>query len=347
MADFAIDLGAPFLGAAEAAVIEYADDLAAAPLIAPPNLWWKGWTREKNGARLKTRFYFPIQAPELREWRGSAEYEGLGRKFTTVQRRKWFIGVKADADKIAEMDFEAFSRAPETIAKIVGSWPGRRFGKLISDAHTYTDWTGSLFFATTEVKKVNPSKPNIAPDWLNAYENSDLTPDNIIRACVNLQSRRGYDGRPLNFTGTHLWLPTALWEKGHDLTVVQQLVPTTLAGVSGGGNTNVVFGRVQPVLVPDMRSDMWVIAEAPPEPMFSPFAYVTGGAGDAIEARETVADKRVPPHIEIIYRLRDDNMYKDTGQLAVGEIIREGHGLLTAHCLVANYTGTKNASYTI
>lgn len=335
-----------FLGDAEAVIVEYADDLAAKPLIAPVNEWWKPWARIKTGARLKTRFYLPIASPEFKEWRGSAEWQTRGKVFTTIARKKWFYGEKADADKIAEFDFEAFGRAPEGIALAAGKLPGSRFGALINVAHTINDWSKTPFFVTTADKPVNPMRPRLGK-WFNAYAGAALTVPNIKRAIRNLQSRKGFDGQYLEMAGTHLWLPAAFLEDGRDLTVVQQLIPMTLAGVSGGGNTNAALGRLTPVFIPNMRSDMWIVAEAPPDPVFAPFGYVTGGDGDITEANEDARNGTVPPHVEIVMKLRDDPLYKDKGQLAVGEIIREGHGLLTPHCLTANYTGNPTDAFTL
>lgn len=345
--DFAYDPTMAFLDEAEAAVTEFADDMERMPLIVDGIPWWGPWTRTRAGAKLITKFPFPLQSPDLRDWKGSTEYDRLGRLFTKVRRKKQFIGVMEEADKIAEADFEGFAISPETMNRIIVKAPGVKLGRLISRAHAIKDWTGTNFFETTAIKPVMPGKKKAGAPWLNAYENSALTIPNIKRSLRNLQDRRGFDGKVLKLNGTHLWLPTSKLEDGRDLVETFQLIPYTLDGVSGGGNTNPARGRLKAWWVPDMRSDMWIVANEPPDPMLAPFAYVQGGSGDYAEANENLKSGNVPPYLEPVLKLRDDPLYKDKGMLACGYIVREGVGLLTPHCLIANYTGNKTDAYTI
>src|SRR5262249_12752547 len=133
----------------------------------------------------------------------------LGRRFVTIGRKKYFIGVEEDAEKIAEADFEGFAIAPHTCTQIIGKHPGVLLGALVSAAHGLNDWTGTPFFSTSAVKPVIPGK-RIGSKWLNAIQNAGATvdPDALVAGIQNLQDRRGFDNKVLGLNGTHLWLPT-------------------------------------------------------------------------------------------------------------------------------------------
>lgn len=344
--EFDFDSASNFLGDAEAVVIDYESALTAKPIIAPPNEWWKGWVRERAGGRQVHRFFYPLHGFDLRDWRGSTELETLGHRFTSVRRRKLSVGVKAEIDKIAEMDFDAFSQSPGSIAKAVGKLPGKKFGRYISYGHLIDDWTGTRFFRTNAgtLKPVHPGKPKYGT-WFNAYESSALNSTNVDRAITRLNQVRGFDNESLEFEGTHLWLPTALWREGTLLMNKLQLVPGTDGVSSGGGNTSRVYGALIPHHVPNMRADMWIVAQQPPDETMAPFGRVLGsGSGTPEPVAEPARSGSGMPHIEVITFTANDELYKVHGMLGVAEIVREGWGLLDAHCLVANWTGLSTAT---
>ena len=90
-----------------------------------------------------------------------------------------------------------------------------------------------------------------------------------------------------------------------------------------------------------------MIANTPPNPQLSPFGYVAGGAGNALEANENLQKGSVPPYLEPVLDLRDSERYKKYQRMAAGYIVREGVGLLTPHCLCALYDGNATDAYTI
>ncbi len=327
----------PFVGDAETAIVQFYTDMAGIKLVGDVNPWWQKFTRVISPSKVITRFFIPLNAPRVKSWTGKNKFERPSNVFIDVRRGVYFIGVEESAEKIAEADFGGFSRSPEAIAAAVQKFPGEKFGHLLNTAHGVTDWTGTAFVVFSATKPIHPHKPALGTDWLNGYQSSALTAANIKRAIKNLQSRRGLDNKPLHFSGTTLNVPTGMEEDARDLVEVVQL--TSVLGVDAstvvGGVTSTTFGRLKVQVIDDMRSDMWFVS------------HDSAGTGYELFANEDPEKVPSVPHIEPIMYLADSDRYKNSGYLAVGQKIREGHALLTPHCACFNYTGNAADAYTV
>lgn len=329
--------------------------LAAMPssMVAPASEWWRKYTREAPGATVKTDMWIPLNVPQVHEG-SDIVFQRMSEIFWPVTRGEATIAVEVDLQKAMEADFGAWAMTPEMMRIAIAKRPGRKLGALLNAAHVTLDWTGTYFAATTAIKPVHPKK-SVGSAWLNAYENSALTGPNITRAIENLQSRRGLDNYPLGFGGRGpnltLQVPSGMEEKARNLVEVMALVPDTNGTETGGGNTSRVLGRCTVEMNPDMRSDMWCLADAAAQGTgYEIMARVLGSG----EGTPEVNDNIIPnggepgvPYLEPLIWTTDSDKYKDTGMLGAGYRIREGFSLLSPHAIVFNYTGAKDASYTV
>lgn len=329
-----------FVGRAQNVIVRYFAELNATPLIADPDPWWEQWCWERPGAALITRFYIPVHSFKPSKWTGSVKFSGTSSVFFDVERQINDFGVKEKAMKIAEMDFGAFNMVPGSMAKAVGKMPQTEFATALNAGFTTPDWTGTNFFRKTATKPVCPGKPSLGK-WFNAYENAALTPTNIVRAIVNVQSRLGFDGLTLNLDPMFLLVPTSMKEQARQLVEVQRLIPLAIDGQTGGGNDSPVFGRLRVVAVPGMRDDLWIVAATPEADHMKPLARVMGGPTGTYDVNEDPQDSGSGvPHVLVIPHMQDSEMFKNHLEMGVAEIINEGWSLATPHCLCANYTGT-------
>jgi len=335
--DFDYDPTAQFPSPVDQAVNTFSDRLSNAIMTGPPDEWWMDWAVTETEAKLKTTFYIPLNASEMRPWSGHHKYRQGSYVTTVVRRKKWQDGVSADADYIAEKDLVGFKLSPEELARAGNRNLGKQFGALLTAATSTTDWTGSNFFAPTgSPKKIHPKKSTTFGTWYNYTVSQPFISENILAAVKRLQGRRGIDNNLLGFEGTHLIVPQALFEEARLICEVLDIVP--LAGPGGsdtGGNRSRVYKRLQPVKSLEMRSDLWIVAQSTTgmgEHM-QPFAVALGGSGEAPEPN------KIPPQVEIQVHTTGSEMYKTTNKVAVSLVRREGVALLTPHCFEACQIG--------
>lgn len=341
MSNLAFDPASNFTGKAERVIYRYASDLNAKPLIAPPSKWHDGLVIQRSGSVVE-RFYIPVHSltdgqSDGDNFTGSMIFSGTSSVFFDVKRKVKQRGVMEAAAKIAEMDFGAFNYAPDSLAKWAGKLDQKAYARLWNNGYTTSWWGGSRYWAKTSIQKVCPGRPTMGT-WLNAYENSDITPANILRAMQNINTRLGFDGEDLELEPVYFYCSRLNKQTAKALLVTQQLLPST---GSSGGDTNPVFGQLLPVIVPGMRDDLWVVGAEPSDEWMRPFARNAGGPVGQYQANDD-PDKSGSgvPYQQVIVYGPDDHHFKDHLKMGVSMVVNVGHGLATPHCYCANFTGS-------
>lgn len=278
MADF--NIFNQFPKKAQHALIGWMAGWRARPIIAPPNMWWKGRVLEYANSKVEERVPLPVHAPKVRPYQGSAEFDDLSGVFMSVRRKPRQIGTRAKVIELAEFDYKGWSLAPDSMAIAIGNIPGNDAGNLLGgnaaegviSARANTKWwcgdnNGARFACLSgDANKipVNPFNPKILSrasglaTWFNAHENFAIDPDNIIAAIKNLQIRPGFDGMPLDMGRENLemWVPSLSQEEARILVEVMRTLAKSGWGVdpikidylvdTGGSpqtNQQVVFGN--------------------------------------------------------------------------------------------------------
>ncbi len=345
MSNMAFDPASNFSGKAERVVLRYAGDLNAKPLIAPPSSWFKGLVMERSGATTE-RFYIPVHSvtdgqEDGDNFTGSMIFSGTSAVFFDVKRGVKQRGVMEDASKIAEMDFGAFNLSTDSLGKWAGKLDQKGYARLWNNGYTTKCWAGPTYWATTSTLKVCPGRPSLGK-WFNAYENAAITPENILRAMSNIDSRLGFDGEDLELETAYFYCSRLNKQTAKALLVTQQLLPQVGAnGGDTGGNTSRVYGQLLPVIVPRMRPDMWVVGAEPDEEWMRPFARNAGGPVGTYQSNSD-PDKSGSgvPYQQVIVYGQDDHHFKDHLKMGVSLVVNVGHGLATPHCYCANFTGS-------
>ncbi len=337
-----------FSGKAQAVTLRYAAELNAKPLIAPPNGWFKGLAIERSGGPIIERHYIPVHSlgdgtADGDDFTGSMKFSGTSEVFFDVKRGVKQAGVMELAAKIAEMDFGAFDKTPDSLAKWAGKLDQKAYARLWNAGYSTADWTKTNYWRTTATKPVCPGRPALGK-FLNAYANSAITVANIQRACTNIEARLGFDGEELDLEPAFLYCSTSNYETARQLLVVQQKLPQVGAnGGDTGGNDNPVFGRLLPVKVPRLRSDLWIVGATTPGDMeyLKPFARNAGGPVGAYQSN-TDPDKSGSgvPYLQVIVYGQDDHHFKDHLKMGLSHVVNVGHSLASPHCYCANYTGS-------
>ncbi len=345
--DFSLGVqGAPspyFADKAALVITRYEAEFNAMPLLGQANVWWKDWIWEKpGGSSQATRFYIPVHSFAPKPWKGSVEMRGTSSVFFDVTRSPFSDGVYADVMRLAEMDFEAFDRTPQSVGIAIDKMPEQAFAALVNAAYTTADpWAGGTVASITSSKKVCPGRPSFGK-WANAFANVSFTnPTDINTLIKNVQTRKGFDNQILNLDPKWILVSPGNMEAARQFFETQRLLPLSLNGSTGGGNDNPVFGRLLVVPVPGMRDDMWIVADKPPYPWLKPFAYVKGGdmSSYKINVDPTQSGSGVP-HIFTIPFLQDSEMYRKHLRMGMAYVINEGYSWASVHGWAFGFTGS-------
>ncbi len=353
MSNLVFDPKSNFTGKAQNVVLRYAAELNAKPLIAPPSTWFKGLVIERAGGTVTQRHYIPVHSfgdgqADGDDFTGSMRFSGTSKVFFDVERKVKQAGVMELAQVIAEMDFGAFDKSPDSLGKWAGKLDQKAYARLWNAGYTTADWTGTNYWRKTATKPNCPGRPSLGK-FLNAYENAAVTNAATLityvqRAMQNVRSRVGFDGELLNLEPAFLYCSIDNYEVFRQILVVQQLLPQ--AGPNGndtGGNTNPVYGTLLPVVVPRLRSDLWIVGAEPPSDMeyLRPFAVNKGGPVGAYQSN-TDPDKSGSgvPYTQVIVYGQDDHHFKDHLKMGISHVVNVGHNLASPHCYCANFTGS-------
>ena len=267
-----------YQGKAAHALIGWVAGWQARPILAPPNMWWKGRVMEFSGAKPEMRIPLPVHAPKVRHYTGSPHFDKGTGVFLTAFRKMYDIGASASVIELGEYDFRGWSMQPDSMATAIGNIPGNNAADLINgntgekvvSARANTTWwsgdNGGAAFAClsgdTNKIPVNPFNKKILnkatglATWYNGHENFAITGPNIITALKNMQVRPGFDGMPLDYgrDNVEMWVPSLAYEEARQLVeVFQQLagsgvvsqVEVTIAGGSNAGQNQVIYGSQQ------------------------------------------------------------------------------------------------------
>lgn len=226
--------------------------------------------------------------------------------------------------------------------------------------------------ATPALKPINPADPSIinphdgTAGWFSAWQNSPITPDNILRCLKNHQIRCAMNGVSIGLgrKAVELWVPYLSEEDARLLVeVMRELAgsgylsfePVVVNGnvTAFSAQTNPVYGRCLVRPIHGMRSDMWGIASPPPmnRPEYALFLHAFGGkAGEYVvnpdgfdqEANEAV------PHIALFTFDQNSAMFfgvpgvSKFGDIGILALLNEGIATQSSLLLDLNFTG--NAS---
>lgn len=251
-------------GKAQLAIRGWMSGWRAKPILAPPNMWWKGRVLDYPSAKVEMNVPLPVHSPRVRPYLGSAEFDENSGVVMSVRRYPRQIGTSASVLEIAEFDYKGWTLAPESMAIAIGNIPGNDAGDLLggnssggpqgtgvlSARASIAWWNGitGAFFAclagdSTKIP-VSPfdrkvlNKATGLGTWFNAHENFALSgptgAQNILAMLKNMQVRPGFDGMPLDYgrKDIELWVPSLAYEDARILTEVME----TLA-MSGISNT--------------------------------------------------------------------------------------------------------------
>lgn len=152
----------------------------------------------------------PLTAPELTLVKGRRKFSKNSTGYITLQKAPYQYGIQDFLEKINAADWIGFGVAPEVAAGLVAAWPSQQCVSQLATAENTLSWDGiTNFLATT--KYSNPFKTKMllpGTSTLATYKNfwaaTPLTVGNAQALRNDLINRRGFDNRPLGYTGTHL-----------------------------------------------------------------------------------------------------------------------------------------------
>jgi len=378
MADF--NIYNQFQGKAQHAIIGWMAGWRAKPILAPPNMWWKGRVLEYPNSKVEERVPLPVHAPRVRPYQGSAEFDDLSGVFMTVRRKPRQIGTAASVIELGEFDYKGWSLAPESMAVAIGNIPGNDAADLLGgnsgagvvSARSNTSWwggdNGGAAFACLSGDSskipVNPFNKKILnkatglATWYNAHENFAITGPNIITALKNMQLRPGFDGMPLDYgrQSMEMWVPALSYEESRILvevmeTLVQSGILSQVEYTPTGGNPivafgqqpNPAFGRVKVIPVPQLRSDMWCLVNPTNLPGSEIFLRALGGSIGSYEVNDMATaqqDNDKVPHIWTVVHGEQSPMFYNNQKIGIWNLVNEGMALASPYAIEFCYTGS-------
>jgi len=239
-------------------------------------------------------------------------------------------------------------------------------GTTTSSDGTIT-WT--YVMATPSLKPINPADPSIlnpmdgSAGWYSAFQNSAITPNNILRCLKNHQIRCAMNavGLGLGRKSVELWVPHLSEEDARLLVeVMRELAgsgylsfePVVVNGnvTAFSAQTNPVYGRCLVKPIHGLRSDMWGIASPPPQnrPEYAIFLHAFGGQnGEYVvnpDGFDEDANESVP-HIALFTFDNSSAMFfgvpgvSKFGDIGILALLNEGVATQSSLCLDVNFTG--------
>lgn len=156
------------------------------------------------------RIPVPLTAPELKLVKGRRTFQKNSTGYIDLQKAPYQGGVQDYLEKINAADWIGFSVAPEIYAGLIAAWPSQQCVSQLATAENTPSWDGiTNFLATT--KYSNPFKPKMTlpgtstlATYKNFWASTQLNVPNAQALRNDLINRRGFDNRPLGYTGTHL-----------------------------------------------------------------------------------------------------------------------------------------------
>jgi phage major head subunit gpT-like protein len=287
-----------FTGDANAAIVEYSAAFATALEASPPTVT-EQLSMRRDGASLITRWYIPLHAAGYTPFEGTLPFRELSEKFFDIKLEKWADGVKADADKVEDRDFGGFAMSPQVMANNARLFPDEKLADLINDGENIAGWDGADFLDAS-AHPVNAFEPGFGT-YGNFNSNLDLDDTGVTTALNAMLARKGANGKSLALLGTHLLLPTALYETGRRLVELQRL---------SDGSENPLFGRLKAVHWPQLAQYRWAVLDNS-KPDLKAFAV-------------SMRDGGMP---EMIEHGKDSALYKTSMEVGFNAVLRIGFAL--------------------
>lgn len=196
---------------------------------------------------------YPIMAAEaaMERLTGSPNYADAFVKNLVIVNREPYV--KFMSIKRSQIERQASMSYLDRIAQTHGKAAKKLEDDIIlnilqTGASTVWGPDGKYFFATD-----HPVSPNgvVAGTWRNLYTGTGLTPSNYETVLANLQSRLGWDGASMSFTG-QIELLVSPAKRAQAKRIVESEFTSDPGVTTAGGNSNVNQGsavvRVCPAL---------------------------------------------------------------------------------------------------
>lgn len=227
-----------------------------------------------------TRIPVPLTAPELILFEGRQHFQENGTGYIELQKAPYTGGVKEFLERINAVDWTGFSSAPEVFAELINSWPSQQCVSQLATAENTLSWDGiTNFLATTKysnpynTKMMLPGTTTLAT-YKNFWAATQLTVPNAQALRNDLINRRGFDNRPLGYSGTHL-------VHSPNLTDAAEAVCLDLR-LPGGATNPFEKYKIKPEVWYDLPPKRWgLVHRDPNRPIFvaskgSPMSKVYG-----------------------------------------------------------------------
>jgi len=252
---------------AEAAVTEYDYHFMEA-YAAMPDPWAQDFARVRDTQKVIQRWPVDLSSPGFTKFRGTPKYRTLSEKFFDLEIAVFDDGVEELAKKVADVDFVGFATQPAKMAKEAKRLINKLAASALGAGHTQVCWDGTEFFKASG-KPVNPLDPN-AGTYGNYFTNLPLNETNLITVLKDIATRKGPNGESLGLMGTHLMVPTDLYETARILIELP-------LGSGGAGSTNPVFNRLKVVKCDELASGYWYVVHQ--EMGYEPLVVSTQNGG--------------------------------------------------------------------
>lgn len=238
--------------------------------------WYQKLATDVPSTTRTTRYGWLAQSVNLREWVGARVAVNLSEHEYSITNKKFEGTIEVDRDHIEDDNLGMYQTMliPE-LAQAAKQHPDQLIAEALQANPTAFD--GKALFAND-----HPCFDEAA----STYDNLDalaLTADNFHTVYEKMVSFKGENGRPLKVAPKTLFVPPQLRKAA--LTVVD-------AVLVGGGDSNVLKGWVDVVVIPELANEAttWYLADT--SKALKPFLYQLRRAPEFI-SRDNLQDPKV------------------------------------------------------
>lgn len=213
------------------------------------------------------RIPVPLTAPELTLVKGRRKFQKNSTGYIELQKAPYQQGIQDYLERINAADWIGFNVAPEVAAGLINAWPSQQCVSQLATAENTLSWDGITNFLAT-LKYSNPFKPKMLlpgtstlATYRNFWATTPLTVTNAQALRNDLINRRGFDNRPLGYTGTHL-------VHSSNLTDLAESVCQDLR-LPGGATNPFEKYKIKPEVWYDLPPKRWgLVHKDPNRPIF-------------------------------------------------------------------------------
>jgi hypothetical protein len=201
------------------------------------------------------RIPVPLTAPELRPFKGRNQFIKNSTGFIDLTKSPYQEGIADYLDKINAHDWIGFNIMPGVYANLVSAWPSRNTVPLLNSAENTASWNGvTNFLAATQYsnpynKKMTLPGTTTLATYQNFWANTLPTVPNVQAMIADMSKRRGFDGNPLGYTGTHVFSSPDLFPTVRALCEDEKL--------PGGATNPLVKWKLKPIQWFDLNPKRW------------------------------------------------------------------------------------------